>query len=76
MRRGTITAEDTAFTETWENIATGQNAIVRMDARGEEKQEVIAGRRTFMLTTEERLITENEVLQKADNPFKNGDSRS
>ena len=75
MRRGSITAEDQDFVETWENIATRQNAIVRLDARGEERQEVISGRRSFMITTEERLITENKVLEKKDNPFKNGDFR-
>lgn len=75
MRRGSITAQDQDFVETWENIATRQNAIVRLDARGDERPEVIAGRRKFMLTTEERLITENKVLDDKDNPFKNGDFR-
>lgn len=75
MRRGSITDQDTDFVETWENIATRQNAVVRLDARGEERQEVISGRRNFMLTTEERIITENKVLDPTNNPFKNGDFR-
>lgn len=75
MRQGSITDQDQRFTETWENIATSQNAIVRLDARGEERQEVISGRRSFMLTTEERIITENKVLDPKNNPFKNGDFR-
>lgn len=74
-RRGSITQQDQDFMETWENIATRQNAIVRLDARGEERQEVISGRRSFMLTTEERLITENKVLDDKNDPFKNGDFR-
>ena len=75
MRKGSITAQDQDFVETWENIATRQNAIIRLDARGEERQEVITGRRSFMLTTEERLITENKILDAKNNPFKNGDFR-
>lgn len=75
MRQGSITDQDQSFVETWENIATRSNAIVRLDARGEERQEVISGRRSFMLTTEERIITENKVLDAKDNPFKNGDFR-
>ena len=49
--------------------------IVRIDARGDEQQEVITGRRTFMLTTEERIITESKILDPANDPFKNGDFR-
>lgn len=75
MRRGSITDQDQDFVETWENIATRQNAIIRLDARGEDRQEVITGRRSFLITTEERIITENKVLNDADNPFKNGDFR-
>lgn len=74
-RKGSITDQDVDFVETWENIATRQNAIVRLDARGEDRQEVITGRRSFMITTEERLITENKILSVRDNPFKNGDFR-
>jgi len=75
MRRGSITTQDQDFMETWENIATRQNAVVRLDARGEERQEVISGRRSFMLTTEERIITESKVLDPKNDPFKNGDFR-
>lgn len=74
-RTGSITEQDQDFTETWENIATRQNAIIRLDARGEERQEVISGRRSFMLTTEERIITEGKVLDQKNDPFKNGDFR-
>lgn len=74
-RTGSITSQDQDFVETWENIATRQNAIIRLDTRGDEKQEVIVGRRKFMLTSEERLITQNKVLQAKDDPFKNGDFR-
>lgn len=75
MRQGSITAQDQDFVETWENIATRQNAIVRLDVRGEEKPEVITGRRNFFITTEERIITEGKVLDPKNNPFRNGDFR-
>lgn len=74
-RRGSITEQDQDFVETWENIATRQNGIIRLDARGEERQEVITGRRSFMLTTEERIITEGKVVDPKNNPFQNGDFR-
>lgn len=74
-RKGSITDQDVDFIETWENIATRQNVILRLDARGDERPEVITGRREFYLSSEERLITENKVLDPANDPFKNGDFR-
>lgn len=71
-RGSSITQQDRDFVETWENIAPYQNAIIKLDSRGEEKPEVIQGRREFMITTEERLITSNKILQKENDPFKNG----
>jgi hypothetical protein len=74
-RKGSITDQDIDFIETWENIATRQNAIIRLDARGDERQEIISGRRNFMLSSEERIITENKILDPKNDPFKNGDFR-
>lgn len=73
--RGSITDQDRDFVETWENIAAQQNAIIRLDTRGDERQEVIVGRRTFMLTSQERLITEDRVFDQKNDPFRNGDFR-
>lgn len=75
MRRGAITTEDQEFTETWENIAASQNAIIRLDPRGEERPEVIVGRGHFFITTEERLITQDRVVDTKLDPFTNGDFR-
>jgi hypothetical protein len=69
---GTITQRDKEFVETWENIAVSRNAIVRLDVRGEERQEIISGNRTFMVTTEERLILQNKVRDPKNDPFLNG----
>lgn len=70
--QSSITAQDRDFVETWENIAAYQSAIIRIDVRGEEKAEVIQGRRQFMLTTQDRIITESKVLKPENDPFKNG----
>lgn len=70
-----ITTQDKTFVETWENIAVSQNAIIKLTPRGDEKQEVINGPVTFMLTTEERIITEDRIRNAKDNPFRNGSFR-
>lgn len=70
--RGAITDADQNFTETWENIVPHGNGIIRLDIRGEETTEIIVGRRTFMLTTEERLITQSRILDPVNDPFRNG----
>jgi hypothetical protein len=72
MLRGSITERDRTFVESWENIAPSQNAIIRLNTRGDESPEVITGRRTFMLTTEERLITQDRIVDDRLDPFKNG----
>lgn len=73
---GSITQADREFVETWENIASYQNAIIRLDMRGDEKYEVIQGdARRFMITTEERLLTQSKIVDAANDPFKNGSFR-
>lgn len=74
-RMGSITDQDKDFTETWENIATRQNVVLKLDPRGDVKPEVISGRRNFYITTEERLLTQEKVVEDKNNPFKNGDFR-
>lgn len=74
-RMGSITDQDIAFTETWENIATRQNVVLKLDPRGDIKPEVITGRRNFFITTEERMLTEEKVVDPKNDPFKNGDFR-
>jgi hypothetical protein len=69
---GTITEADKSFVETWENISVNQNGIIRLDVRGEERPEIISGRRTFMLSTAERIITQDRIVEVAHDPFLNG----
>lgn len=75
MLRGSITEEDRNFVETWENVSRSKFAIVKLDARGDERREIIAGPRTFMLTTEDRLITQDKIILQSDDPFLNGSFR-
>lgn len=76
MARGSITEEERTFVETWENIASYQNGIIRLDHRGDEKPEMIQGEsRPFYITTEERLLTQSRIVDKANDPFKNGSFR-
>lgn len=72
---GTITTEDKTFVETWEHISPQGWGIIRLDPRGEERPEIITGRRNFMITTEERIITEDRIKNEADDPFLNGSFR-
>lgn len=72
MRTGSITEQDTGFVETWSNISPSSNSIIRLDRRGDEKHEVISGFRDFYVTTEERLITQERILEEKNDPFKNG----
>lgn len=73
--RGAITEADQNFTETWENIVPHGNGVIRLNFRGEEEMEMIVGRRKFMLTTEERLITQSRIFDEKDDPFRNGSFR-
>lgn len=75
MQYGTITEEDRKFVETWANVAAYSHTIIRLDARGDEKYEVIEGPRRFMVTTEERVINSDRIKNVADDPFLNGSFR-
>lgn len=76
VSRGTITQEEREFVEEWENIAQYQNAILRLDVRGEIVHEVVTGmNRPFYITTEERMLTQSRVVDEANDPFKNGSFR-
>jgi hypothetical protein len=70
---GSISPEAREFVETWEKVAIDQYTIIHLDARGDERHEVVVqpGRR-FMLTTAERIITQDRILLTKDDPFLNG----
>lgn len=72
---GAITADDKTFVEKWQNVAEYTNVVIRLDARGDEKPELITGEREFTLTTEERLITQGKIVDIKNDPFLNGSFR-
>lgn len=69
---GSITAEDREFVEEWEHISPQSWGIIRLDPRGDERPDVIVGRRKFKITTEERIITQDAIKDEKNDPFLNG----
>lgn len=72
MPKGSITEIDREFIETWENVSESTHWVLRYDVRGELKMESAEGGREFRLTTEERIVTEDRILDAGRNPFRNG----
>lgn len=72
MPRGSITDEQIDFVETWQNVSAVQNYIVRLDPRNQEVYELVTGDKHFKISTHERIITEDKIVDPANNPFRNG----
>ncbi len=72
---GSITQADREFVETWEHVSPQEWGIIRLDPRGDERPDVIRGRRTFKITTEERIITQDRIRAEHNDPFLNGSFR-
>lgn len=70
--QGAITEADQSWIEEWENVSVITNFVIRLDARGDERPEQIRGSRTFKLSTEERILTQDRILDKKNDPFLNG----
>lgn len=75
IHASTITEEDRRFVETWQNVGLAQIGIVKVTARGDIAQQLISGPRRFMVTTEERLLTQEKITSSANDPFLNGSFR-
>lgn len=60
------------FIETWESVTPTTNFVIRLDSRGEEKQEGVIGARTFKISTFERVLTQDKIEEVKHDPFKNG----
>lgn len=71
-RVGAITESDRLYTEEWENVSPAVNFIIRLDARGDERYEQIGEGKQFKVTTEERILTSDRIVDKKHDPFKNG----
>lgn len=72
---GSVTDKERGFIETWENVSHQINYIVREDRRGEEKYSEIKGSQKFKLSTYDRMLTEDKILNPRLNPFRNGSFR-
>ena len=72
---GSITEEDRKFLEEWESISNQGWGVTRLDPRGYELQEVVAGRKKFRITTEERILTQDRIKDEKNDPFLNGSFR-
>lgn len=70
--QGAITEDDKTWIEEWENVSVITNFIIRLDARGDERPEQVKGPRTFKITTEERILTQDRIADKKNDPFLNG----
>lgn len=69
---GSVNDKMKEYVETWESVSPTTNYFVRLDHRGEEKYEGVQGTRKFKLTTYERVITQDKIVDPKLDPFKNG----
>lgn len=72
---GSVTEEDRAFIETWESVSEAQNYIIRLDRRGDDQYELVTGHRQFKMSTYERMLTQDRILDRRLDPFTNGSFR-
>lgn len=70
--RGSITDEQMEFVEQWESVSPQTNWIVKIDRRGDEVHEAVRGHRTFRVTSYERILNQDRVVDPANDPFRNG----
>lgn len=72
---GSVTDKEKGFMETWENVGLAVNYIIRENRRGDEVYEQVLGQRNFKLSTYDRMLTEDKIVDQRLNPFKNGSFR-
>lgn len=58
--------------ETWENVSQGRVVIKKFSSRGDLIDEMIGGRRTFHVTTQERHFNQERAANDELDPFANG----
>lgn len=72
---GSVTDKERGFIETWENVSHQVNYIVRENRRGDEEYIEVSGPKKFKLSTYDRMLTEDKIVNPRLNPFKNGSFR-
>jgi hypothetical protein len=72
---GSVSEKDKSFIETWENVGVGVNYIIRENRRGDSEYAEVKGDRQFKLSTYDRMLTEDSIVDHRHNPFRNGSFR-
>lgn len=72
---GSVTDKERGFIETWENVSHQINYIVRENRRGDEEYIEVSGAKKFKLSTYDRMLTEDKIVNPRLNPFQNGSFR-
>jgi hypothetical protein len=67
-----VTEKEKSFIETWENVAVGVNYIIRENRRGDNEYFEVKGNRQFKLSSYDRMLTEDSIVDHKHNPFRNG----
>ena len=67
-----LTPEEKQFEEVWESVAPMQNWYYRLDSRGDLQPKVVQGTKKFTIRTEERLATQEMIVEAKHDPFTNG----
>jgi hypothetical protein len=66
---------DKAFVETWESVVPQSIWLVKINRRGDEEAMEASGRKRFTITSLDRLITQEKIAEKKNDPFTNGQFR-
>lgn len=66
---------DKHFVETWESVVPNSIWLVRLNRRGDEEPFEVIPRKRFTITSLDRLITQEKIVDRANDPFTNGQFR-
>lgn len=58
--------------EAWQNVSRSRFVLKKLNSRGEIVEQMIAGRQTFHLSPEERVLNMELAASAAADPFSNG----
>lgn len=69
---GSVSDKERGFIETWENVSVTTNYIIRENRRGDEQYFEIKGPQKFKLSTYDRMLTQDKIVETKNDPFTNG----
>lgn len=73
--QGSVSDVEKRFVETWESVSEAEVYVIREDRRGDEVYLAIRGQQQFKITTYERILTQDKIRDKKNDPFTNGQFR-